>query len=137
VSSPAKRWAEGWKRGWETHDADGIAALYAEDAVDYSAPFRPPNAGREGVRAYAEWAFAAETDQQVWFGEPVEEGDRAVVEWWATRLEDGRESTLAGCTVLRFGADGLVAESRNYWHEEKGRRTPPEGWGAREEVTWS
>ena len=91
--------------------------------------FPPPNAGREGVRAYAEWAFAAETDQEVWFGKPVEEGDRAVVEWWATRLDDGRESTLAGCTVLRFGADGLVAESCNYWHEEDGRRAPPEGWG--------
>jgi RimJ/RimL family protein N-acetyltransferase len=129
VSSPARRWADGWKRGWEEHDADAIAALYAEDAVDFSAPFRPPNVGREGVHAYAEWAFADETDQELWFGTPVEDDDRAVVEWWATRLDGGRESTLAGCTVLRFGADGLVAESRNYWHEEEGRRGPPEGWG--------
>jgi hypothetical protein len=138
VSSPAQRWAAGWKRAWEEHDAAAVAALYAEDAVDYSAPFRPPGAGREGVRAYAEWAFASETEQQVWFGEPVEEGSRAVVEWWATRLDEGRESTLAGCTVLRFGADGLVAEARNYWHEDEGRRPPHEGWGrGGEETGWS
>jgi ketosteroid isomerase-like protein len=129
VGSPAQRWAEGWKRAWEDHDPDGVAALYTEDAIDYSAPFRPAGSGREVVRAYAEWAFASETEQEVWFGEPVEQGDRALVEWWATRLEDGRESTLAGCTVLRFDGDGLVAEARNYWHEEDGRRPPHEGWG--------
>ena len=128
-SSRARRWADGWKRAWEDHDAEAVAALYAEDAVDYSAPFRAPNDGREGVLAYARWAFASETEQQVWFGEPIEQGDRALVEWWTTRVDDGRESTLAGCTVLRFGPDGLVAEARNYWHEEDGRRSRPEGWG--------
>ena len=129
VSSDARRWADGWKRAWEEHDAEAVAALYAEDAVDYSAPFRAPNVGRAGVRAYARWAFASETEQQVWFGEPLEQGDRALVEWWTTRLDEGRESTLAGCTVLRFGPDGLVTEARNYWHEEDGRRSRPEGWG--------
>ena len=128
MSSPARRWANGWRRAWETHDADAVAALYAEDAVDYSAPFRPPNEGREAVRAYAEWAFEAETEHVVWFGEPVEGGNRAVVQWWTTRLEDGSESTLAGCTVLRFDPDGLVAEARNYWHEKNARRPPPDGW---------
>ncbi|MGH3092259.1 MAG: nuclear transport factor 2 family protein, partial [Gaiellaceae bacterium] len=95
----------------------------------YSAPFRAPNVGREGVLAYVRWAFSSETEQQVWFGEPLEQGDRALVEWWTTRLDEGRQSTLAGCTVLRFGPDGLVTEARNYWHEEDGRRSRPEGWG--------
>ena len=129
MSSPAQRWADGWERGWQEHDAEAVAALYAEDTVDYSAPFRPPNEGRAAVLAYAKWAFAEETEQEVRFGEPVAEGDRAVVEWWATRIDEGRESTLAGCTVLRFGPDGLVAEARNYWHEEEGRRPPFAGWG--------
>jgi len=31
--------------------------------------------------------------------------------------------------MLRFGPDGLVTVSRDYWHEEEGRRPPLEGWG--------
>jgi len=127
--TPARRWVEGYRRAWEALDAEAAAALYAEDAVDYSAPFRPPNLGREGVLAYTRQAFGSEAEHEIWFGEPLEAGDRAAAEWWATMLEDGREVTLAGCTMLRFGPDGLVAESGNYWHLEDGRRPPPEGWG--------
>lgn len=127
--TPARRWAEAYQRAWAALDAEAAAALYAEDAVDYSAPFRPPNVGREGVLAYTRQAFGSEEEQEVWFGEPFEAGDRAAVEWWATMLEDGRQVTLAGCTMLRFRPDGLVAESRNYWHMEDGRRLPPKGWG--------
>ena len=65
------------------------------------------------------------------FGEPVEEGDRAAVEWWATLvLPDGEEQALAGCSVLRFDEQGLVVEARDYWHLEPGRREPPAGWGS-------
>ena len=57
-------------------------------------------------------------------------GDRATVEWWATLVSnDGAEQVIAGCSMLRFDDEGLVAESRDYWHMEPGRRDPPEGWG--------
>ena len=60
----------------------------------------------------------------------LEEADRAAVEWWATLvLADGEEQTIAGCSVLRFDDEGLVVESRDYWHTEPGRREPPPGWG--------
>ena len=60
------------------------------------------------------------------FGEPVEAGDRAAVEWWATlMLTAGEEHALAGCSVLRFDDEGLVVEARDYWHMEPGRREPP------------
>ena len=66
----------------------------------------------------------------VWFGEPVEDGERASVEYWATLVEpDGSESTLGGCHVMRFREDGLVAEARDYWHLEPGHRPPPQRWG--------
>jgi hypothetical protein len=52
-------------------------------------------------------------------------GDRAAVEWRAVLVSpDGTEQTL-----LRFGDDSLVVESRDYWHMEPGRREPPPGWG--------
>jgi len=31
--------------------------------------------------------------------------------------------------VLRFDEQGLVAEARDYWHLDPGRRQPPAGWG--------
>jgi hypothetical protein len=38
---------------------------------------------------------------------------------------EGREHTLAGTTLLRFDADGLVVEHRDYWALEDGRRERP------------
>jgi hypothetical protein len=31
--------------------------------------------------------------------------------------------------MLRFDDEGLVAEARDYWHVEPGRRAPFPGWG--------
>jgi hypothetical protein len=59
------------------------------------------------------------------FGDPVVDGDRAAVEYWAIlRRRDGGEATLAGIAVLRFGADGLVVEQRDYWDLAEARRPP-------------
>jgi ketosteroid isomerase-like protein len=129
MSTPAKRWAEGYARAWRTRDPEAALSLYAEDVVDYVSPFRPPSVGRAAVFEYTRRVFGEEEQPEVWFGEPVEEGDRAVVEWWATYVEEGREVTLSGCSLLRFAGDGLVLEARSYWHEEEGRRPPPAGWG--------
>jgi hypothetical protein len=125
----ARRWAEGYRRAWEALDAEAAAALYAEDVVARSSPLREADLGRVAVLEYTRRVFAEESAHEVWFGDPFGKGDRAAVEWWATYVEDGREVTLAGCTMLRFGPDGLVTFSRDYWHEEEGRRPPPAGWG--------
>ena len=41
-----------------------------------------------------------------------------MVEYWATLVEepDGKPTTLAGCALVRFRSDGLVAEARDYWN---------------------
>jgi hypothetical protein len=45
----------------------------------------------------------------------VVDGDRAAVEWSAeTRLRDGGAEKLAGVSLLRFDADGLVVEQRDF-----------------------
>jgi hypothetical protein len=122
----AKRWAEGYQRAWEADDPDAAAALYAPGCVFRSAPFRDPEAPVE----YTRRVFPEAEAQDVHFGEPVEEGDRAVVEWWATLVTpDGGEQALAGCSLLRFDDEGLVVEARDYWQLEPGRRDPPPGWG--------
>lgn len=118
TAEAARRWAEEWKRAWEEHEPDRVAALYAEGASFRSAPFRD----LQDPRAYAEWAFADEDSAEPHFGEPVVSGDRASVEWWAVSTSNGNEVTLAGVSLLRFDPGGLVVDQRDYWHLEEGRR---------------
>jgi hypothetical protein len=60
------------------------------------------------------------------FGEPVVDGRRAAVDWWAiVTLKDGSEEALAGTSLLRFDADGLVVEQRDAWGEAEGRQELP------------
>jgi hypothetical protein len=59
----------------------------------------------------------------------VVDGQHASIEWWATLLEDGAETTLVGTSTLRFDADGLVVEQRDTWNQASERVTPPETWG--------
>ena len=121
----AALWAETWERGWREHDVDAIAALYAEGAVHYSAPFREPGVPRR----YVEWAFSDEERADVWFGEPVVTGDRAAVPWWAVSTTTAGDESLAGVSMIRFGPDGLVVEQYDYWNMEPGRHEPHDHFG--------
>jgi ketosteroid isomerase-like protein len=129
TEAAARAWADAWTRAWTTHDEEPLEAVYADDAVFSSHPFRQPHTGREGVLEYARWAFADEESAECRFGEPVASGDRATVEYWAVVVEKGREQTIAGVALLRFDADGRVREQRDYWAADEGRRPPPARWG--------
>src|SRR6266702_3862139 len=97
-----ERWAEAYERAWRAGDGEAAAALYAEDCIFRSHPFRE----LEDARAYMRRVVPEAEAPEVWFGEPVEEGDRAAIEWWA-----------------------LVAEARDCWAVEPGHRRPPPEWG--------
>lgn len=125
----AQHWAEVWQRAWEAGDVEAVVALYHPDCTFSSQPFRVPYGGRDGVREYVSQAFAEETDVRARFSSPVTDGERAAVEWWATLREGGAEITLAGTSVLRFDASGLVTEQRDTWNQTDGLTSPPEGWG--------
>jgi uncharacterized protein (TIGR02246 family) len=125
----AARWARVWHDAWEARDVEAVVSLYADDALFSTEAFRPPYHGRDGVRAYVAQAFADERDPRVRIGEPIVDGDRAAIEWWAAVTEAGAEITLAGTSILRFTADGLVAEQRDSWNQAAERREPPPRWG--------
>lgn len=125
----ARRWAATWQAAWEALDVEAVVALYHPDARFSSQPFRAVFDGRDGVRSYVAGAFGEERDVRAWFGTPIVDGDRAAVEWWAALVDEGREVTLAGTSVLRFDADGLVLEQRDTWNVRDGRSEPPTGWG--------
>jgi hypothetical protein len=110
----AGRWAETWERGWNVHDAAAVLALYADGAVWSQSPFRE----REAPRDYLERVFAEEASAQASFEEPLVDGDRAAIEWRGdTKLRGGGEERLAGVSLVRFDAEGLVVEQHDFWNE--------------------
>lgn len=105
----AQRWAEVWERGWREHDADAIAALYADGAFWQQHPFREPESG------YLARVFAEEESAVCHFGKPIVDGDKAAIPWSAqTKLVDGGTEDLAGVSLLRFDGNGLVLEHRDF-----------------------
>ena len=128
MAAAARAWVEAWERAWPNADVDTIAPVYSDDAVFFSHPFREP----EAPRNYVTWAFAEQALAVCRFGEPIIEGDRAAVDWWAImKAADGSEETIAGAPLLRFGGDGRVTEQRDVWAIEPGSRDLP-NWARRE-----
>jgi hypothetical protein len=92
-----------------------VAALYSPI---YSHPFRE----RATPREYVLWAFEEQADAECRFGEPVVDGDRATVEWWAAITSiDGSVETIAGMSFLRFDRAARVVEQRDAWAALPGR----------------
>jgi ketosteroid isomerase-like protein len=126
----ARAWAAGWQDAWRRGDGAAVGRLYADDARFRSHPMRTAGTGGAAAVEYARRVFAAETLVELWFGEPLVDGDRAAVEYWAVSLDaDGAEISLAGCGVLRFGPDGRCVDDIEYWCEQPGRHRPPSAWG--------
>jgi ketosteroid isomerase-like protein len=128
AGTAARRWAETWSPAWPQRDIDAIAALYADTAIYRSPAFRPPHSGLAGVRRYLGENLPAEENIECRFGEPIVAGDRAAVEWWGSRREQGQELTLAGVTALRFDGQGKVADHRGYDNHVERREAPYAGW---------
>ena len=126
--SAARRWAETWRRHWLAGEADPIADLYGPNARFRSGPFRAPHVGRAGAREYIEQAFATESHVTVAFGEPLVDGRRAAVPWWASYTEDGQRVTIAGTSLIRFDAGGLVEDQWDTWSLAEGEISPYQGW---------
>jgi ketosteroid isomerase-like protein len=124
-----RQWIEDYGDAWRRGDADAVSALFAEGAVYRSSPFRPPTVGGAAIRDYWSNATSTQKDLALRFGEPVVDGNRVAVEWWATMTDGGEDVTLPGCLLLRFGTDGRCEELREYWHLDGGRTDPPDGWG--------
>ena len=80
---------------------------------------------RTAIRDYWTRATSTQEELELRFGEPVVEGSKVVVEWWAVMRDEGAWITLPGALLLRFAADGRCEELREYWHVEDGRREPP------------
>jgi hypothetical protein len=45
-------------------------------------------------------------------------------------VENGKQVSLAGTSIVRFGEDGRAIEQSDYWGQADGRISPWQGWGA-------
>ncbi|MGW0821696.1 nuclear transport factor 2 family protein [Streptomyces sp. NPDC002845] len=125
TAEAARRFVRVWERAWAAHDVDAILALYADDCVHRSMPFREPHRGRDELAAYLRWSFTDERALDVRFSPPVIGQDGlAVAEFRVLGEENGEPSTLAGCVLVRFDTEGLAVEARDYWHTAQGHREP-------------
>jgi hypothetical protein len=122
-------WIAAYGRAWVDRDPDAVVSLFTEDAVYRSSPFREPHVGSAGIRDYWTRATSTQEELDLRFGDPVVEGRKAVVEWWAIMRDEDAWITLPGALLLRFAADGRCEELREYWHLEDGKHEPPPGWG--------
>jgi ketosteroid isomerase-like protein len=123
-------WIAAYGRAWEEGDPEAVVALFTEDASYRSSPFREPNLGHDGIRAY--WRAAGTQEAvQVRMGEPVVDRNVVAVEWWTTMDDpDDGEITLPGCLLLQFAPDGRCFDLREYWNVEGGLLPPHDGWGS-------
>jgi steroid delta-isomerase-like uncharacterized protein len=104
---------------WNAHDADAVAAVFAEDAVVREIGGAGESRGRDAVRARAAALMTAFPDLRLERVELIIDGDRHADRWVLTGTHrgplfgiepTGRRIRVEGATFTRLGADGLVVE---------------------------
>jgi len=129
IHEAANAWDSAYADAGIRADDPAVTELFTEDAVYSEHPTREPHVGREPIGAYWRWAIGTQADLDLAFGDPVVDGDRAAVEWWAMMIDRGEPRTLPGILMLRFDDQGRCRELREAWFWLEGRHPPPAGWG--------
>jgi len=97
-----------WIRRFNTGDIEGLASLYAEDAINEQAVFSEPLRGRDAIRQMFELEFSRATmtciEQRIY-----ECGDTAILQW-----ED--PTGLEGCGFFQV-KDDLIVHQKGYFDQ--------------------
>jgi hypothetical protein len=104
-------WVEGYVRAWTSNDPDEIRALFTEDARYYTAPYREPWEGHEGI--VGGWLEAGDEPDEWSFGyEVLAVADGLAFVRGRTEYE---EATYSNLWVIRLEADGRCSEFTEWW----------------------
>lgn len=116
-ASPALRRVIAFFETLRPQDVAGISTIYAEDA-SFRDPFNDVRGAAEIERIFAAM-FVQLAEPRFVVHDAVEADGRAFLTWdLEFRFRRGDSVTLQrihGATLLRFRADGLVSEHRDYW----------------------
>lgn len=97
-----------WIERFNDADADGLAQLYAPDAVNDQVVFSQPLQGRDAIRAMFELEFSRAT--MVCIEERIYEcGDTAILQW-------SDPLGLRGCGFFQV-RDGQIVHQRGYFDQ--------------------
>jgi steroid delta-isomerase-like uncharacterized protein len=108
---------------WNAHDADGVAVVFAEDAVLREAGRPDEIRGRAAIRERAVTLLRGFSDFRLERLALVVDGDAHADRWVMTGTHDGelfgippsgRRVRIEGATFTRLGADGLVVEDVHF-----------------------
>ena len=100
------------------HDASGIAALYAVDAVVEDPAGSTPVVGRAAIEAFYAGALGRVRPEKVELTGPVRvlaTGIAAAATLRSTSLRDGVRAQLDIIDVMTFAPDGLITSMQAYW----------------------
>jgi ketosteroid isomerase-like protein len=112
------KWIEGYVRAWNSNAPDDIAALFTEDAVYFTEPYKEPWRGvSEIVR---EWIARKDEPGTTQFTYTIIalDGDVRVVEG-RTKYETDPPIEYANLWVIRLDPQGRCSEFTEWWMEVK------------------
>ncbi|HEU4426656.1 MAG TPA: nuclear transport factor 2 family protein [Pilimelia sp.] len=112
--SQVSKWIDGYVRAWNSNDPSDIGVLFTDDAEYYTAPFRPPWRGREGI--VRGWLDRRDEPGETTFDwRPLVVTDDVAIVQGSTTYPDEKFSNL---WVIRLVADGRCREFTEWWMEQ-------------------
>jgi len=121
-----RRFAEAYTSAWCSQDAASVAAFFAETG-SLSVNDDAPAVGREAITKVAQGFMTDFPDLKILMDDVVLQKDGAAYHWTLIGTNTapggtGRSVRISGFEVWRFGADGLIAESRGHFDSRDYRR---------------
>jgi predicted ester cyclase len=127
VDSAALRdFAGRYTKAWCSQNATSVAAFFSE-AGSLRVNDGEPAVGRDAITAIAQGFMTAFPDLEVLMDDVEEHPDRTVYRWTLVGTHSGPGGSghrvrISGFEVWRFGADGLIAESRGQFDNNEYQR---------------
>ena len=106
-------WMAGYESAWASNDPDRIGALFTDDALYFTAPFREPWRGRQAI---VDGWIERKDDPGDWTftWQPLVDTPELAIITGTTTYRDP-PLTYSNLWVLRLGEDGLCREFTEWW----------------------